>query len=432
AGIHATQAPPPQFAILRDGYSTGTVYKVRSEADCAILDQTPASVAYRLQNHPRVLLLSESGGTNVWLARRFSAESITVVQPDPEILNILRGPLAAPSGFVFSGKDIRVVHDEPRLFLEKPGNEKYDVIQIVSAEEMAAESRGAGGLQEDYLLTVEALRAAWKKLSSQGIISISRGSQTPPRDSLKLVMMMRTHLQNERITDFSRQIVLLQNYLADNILLFRSPDSSKIRKLPEIAKALAMEILYPPELSSASNQINDDQFPNLNEALGEVLSDRYREFVKTWIYDIRPSTDDRPFFRDFFRVHSIPWMKEVYSDQWYQNVELGFAILILIAIQALILSFLFLIVPVLIHLRRQIFDSSISNSGFTIFTTLLYFFAIGIGFMGFEIVAISRSALFLGDPLYAATTAISCLLLGAGIGSLFAGRRIERAAQSIR
>jgi hypothetical protein len=245
-------------------------------------------------------------------------------------------------------------------------------------------------------------------------------------------MMFRTHLQNEGINDFSKHIVLLQNYLADNILLFRSPDSDQIRKLPEIAKLLAMKIQYPPDLKTANDDVDDDNFPTLNEALSDVLSDQYHKFVNTWIYDVRPATDDRPFFRDFFRVQSIPWMKEVYSDQWYQNVELGFAILILIGIQTLILSFLFLILPVIIHLRRQVFSSLKPESGFSISTTLLYFFAIGIGFMGFEIVAISRAVLFLGDPLYAATTAISCLLLGAGIGSLVAGRRTGRASQSIK
>jgi hypothetical protein len=52
--------------------------------------------------------------------------------------------------------------------------------------------------------------------------------------------------------------------------------------------------------------------------------------------------------------------------------------------------------------------------------------------MGFEIFSISRSVLFLGDPLYAATTAISCLLFGAGIGSLVAGKRIDRAAKTLK
>ena len=42
------------------------------------------------------------------------------------------------------------------------------------------------GLAEDHLGTVEGLSAALDRLEHDGVLSVSRAIQTPPRDNLKL------------------------------------------------------------------------------------------------------------------------------------------------------------------------------------------------------------------------------------------------------
>lgn len=431
AGIHAVSAPPPEFAILRDGYFGGTVFRISSAEQATILDQTPTSLAYRLRPGAKTLLLGETGGTNVWLARRFAANHITVVQPDPTITGLLQGPLAKQAGYVFSQKDTTVVEKEPRLFVQSTP-EKFDVIQIVSAEEMAAESRGATGLQEDYLLTVEGLGATWDRLSTRGILSISRETQTPPRDSLKFVAALNTALLQRGVSHPSQKIVVLQNYLADTILVFRStPESIDLEKIRSISSLLALDIRWDGH-PIPGFAVPVDGLPSLAGAVSSILTNNGNLFIKNWMYDIRPPTDARPFFRDFFRIRAISWLREVYLDNWYQNVELGFAILLLVTAVTAILSFLFLIVPIVIYWRFGTAKAERTASRLGFGLTSLYFWAIGIGFMGFEIIAISRISLYLGDPLYSATTAITCLLVGAGAGSIFAGRNLDRSRGIIR
>jgi len=70
AGLKAEDVPPPQMALLADGDQVATVFKIDSAEEARILDHTPMALAYRFVPQPRVLLLGEAGGTNVWLARR--------------------------------------------------------------------------------------------------------------------------------------------------------------------------------------------------------------------------------------------------------------------------------------------------------------------------------------------------------------------------
>ena len=56
------------------------------------------------------------------------------------------------------------------------------------------------------------------------------------------------------------------------------------------------------------------------------------------------------------------------------------------------------------------------------FASLLFFAAIGVGFLTLEIVLIQRFVLFLGFPTYALSVVLFSLLVFTGIGSLLAGR----------
>ncbi|HEY2368962.1 MAG TPA: hypothetical protein VGH87_21345, partial [Polyangiaceae bacterium] len=58
-----------------------------------------------------------------------------------------------------------------------------------------------------------------------------------------------------------------------------------------------------------------------------------------------------------------------------------------------------------------------------------YFSFIGVGFMLVELPSAQRFVLFLGHPSYATTVVLTCLLLGAGVGSLRAARLSSRAIQ---
>src|ERR1700736_4955394 len=53
---------------------------------------------------------------------------------------------------------------------------------------------------------------------------------------------------------------------------------------------------------------------------------------------------------------------------------------------------------------------------------LLYFAAIGLGFMFVEVALLQRLTVFLGHPTYALTTILFALLIAGGVGSFLSGR----------
>jgi MFS family permease len=435
AGVEARQGPPPQLCILRDGNFAGTVYKIHSADDGKILDYTPASLAYQLRPGARTLLLGETGGINVWLARRHKSREIVVVQDDPQVVEIGRDLLPEGAGRVFTGPDIRLVEEEPRLYLEST-NDLFDIIQVVSAEEMAAETRGASGLSGDYLLTAEGLSTAFKRLAPDGILIIVRGIQVPPRDILKLATTMNTALEQAGVEKPAARIVIARNYLANLMLVFRKElTKGDLALLSSQLRKLRMDADWPRELiQSQEKQFSTEarsQLPSTVEALSRIFS-RDSQFIREWMYDIRPATDDRPYFRDFFLMRSIGWMRQVYRDQWYLRVELGFAILLLVVIEVVALASLVLLVPAILWWRTHRTPEDQKKTALPLWKTMAYFLLIGTGFMALEINCIARAEMFLGDPVFSTTLVISILLGGAGIGSAVATRKKDDRRQLMK
>ena len=417
AGLQAEVLPPGQVAILLDGELAGTVFKIQDINETAILDFTPQSLAYRLIKRPKVLLLGEVGGVNVWLAKRFGASKITVVQGNGQLNDLLRHELAHLSGNVFGMPDTEVVTLEPHVYVGRI-KEKFDIVHIVTAEGFAA----AGGLQslhEDYLLTTEAVAKCIGILSDRGIITLTRGIQSPPRDSLKIFSLFVSALKNTGLADPKDHLFLARNYLAANTLLMKQPvDDEFINRFRSLGKELLMDTEYFPGIKSEEiDQINKMEGPQganysfLHFGIMKILSEDRERFIRDWLYRISPPTDDKPYFLDFFTWRSLGSFMETYRGQWLQRLEFGYVVLVITFIAAAVFALLFILTP-LFWLR--------SGTGIKAarLSTGLYFLCLGFGFMFIEMVSIQKMTRYLGDPVSAASAAITSILIFSGIGSL--------------
>ena len=142
----------------------------------------------------------------------------------------------------------------------------------------------------------------------------------------------------------------------------------------------------------------------------------WADFLNQWVYDLRPPTDDKPYFHSFFRFESLPYFLEVYGDRWFQRVELGFAVVLATLVQVLVLGVILVLVPVLVvHRRRRARGSgSLWAVG--------HFALIGLGFMFLEMLFIQRLTRFLGDPIFATGAVLTSILVFAGAGSISQSR----------
>jgi hypothetical protein len=140
-------------------------------------------------------------------------------------------------------------------------------------------------------------------------------------------------------------------------------------------------------------------------------NDPYR-FAQSYAYNVAPVSDNAPFFFFTLKAGQILQPGREQAIDW--KVNLGVLVLVLVLAISLVAVLGFLILPLALQGRRQ---SALP---------LLYFVAVGLGYILVEIAFIQRFVLFLGHPTYALTVVIFLLMLSSGAGSLFSRRWLLR------
>jgi len=418
AGFTALSPPPPQLRILVDGHLAGTVFKIQSSQEAEILDHTPMSVPYRMSERPRVLLLGEVGGTNVWLARRWNPTSVTVVQGNPQIIELLNGPLAEAAGHVFSLPGVEAVAADPRLFLQAH-EERYDIIQLVRAEGMAVGVSSLLSVHEDFLLTREGLTLCLCRLRPDGLLAVTRQQQDPPRDNVKILATLAQALESLGIEEPGQHVVQFRNYLAVTTLASLTPlGAETCARLSLICEELQLDVEWAPcpevdyteQFARLTGPPGED-YSYYHYAAREIFSPQREEFLKDWVYDVQPACDNSPYFYNFFRWASIPLFQQVYGKAWFRKLELGYVVVAGVLIEVVIAGSLLILVPLLWLKRRSGKRSGRLATG-------TYFLLLGITYMLLEMVLIIKFTHFLGDPILSAGGVVSAFLVFSGLGSL--------------
>jgi len=425
AGFTALSPPPAQLRLLVDGNTAGTVFTIDSAEEAEILDHTPMSVPYRLVDRPSVLLLGEAGGTNVWLARRFDASSITVVQGNPQIVELMTGLLAAASGHVFSLRGVETVAADPRLFVESR-EDRFDIVQLVHAEGMAVGVSSLLSVHEDFLLTREGLALCLQRLHPGGLLAVTRQIQDPPRDNVKLLATAAEALESLGIQEPGRHVIQIRNYLAVTTIASLAPlDAATCEWLHSVAEQLQLDIEWAPcsGIDPTDQRAKLSGPPGANYsyyhyAAAEIFSPRREVFLHEWAYDVRPASDNRPYFYNFFRWRSLPLFRQVYGSTWFRKLELGYVVIIGVLIEVVVVGSILILLPLLWLKRRS------GQHGGRL-PIAVYFLLLGLSYMLLEIVLISKFTQFLGDPIFSAGGVVSAFLVASGLGSL-ASRRLFR------
>ena len=130
-------------------------------------------------------------------------------------------------------------------------------------------------------------------------------------------------------------------------------------------------------------------------------------FARQYAYNVAPVNDNAPFF--FFTVKLGQLFHQAGLQQGIDwKVNLGVAVLGMVLLISLLAVLAFLIVPLAVR----------GGGGRQHAMRLLYFIAVGLGYILVEIAFIQRFVLFLGHPTYALTVVVFLLLLASGGGSL--------------
>jgi hypothetical protein len=160
------------------------------------------------------------------------------------------------------------------------------------------------------------------------------------------------------------------------------------------------------------------------------------QFFRDYAFNLRPATDDRPYFFHFFRWRALPLMFRTFRQSWIPFSEWGYLILVATLAQATLLGILLIISPLLLLPRRSTpNDSPVAEplAGRAVrLQVFFYFVALGLGYLFVEMVLIQRLIFFLANPGYAVAVVLAGLLFVSGWGSAWASRQLRKGTSATR
>lgn len=153
-------------------------------------------------------------------------------------------------------------------------------------------------------------------------------------------------------------------------------------------------------------------------------------FVASYPYDVSPSTDDMPFFFNYYRWSSLldrlgdalSFRDARHADPTHFTYQTDFPVGHMILFASMLQIMLLAAVAILLPLRKLAKEGLRTPGAIGYFA---YFAALGLGFMLIEIALMQKLVIFLGHPTYALSVVLTSLLAAAGTGSLLSGRITE-------
>lgn len=398
---------PVKQAVFNNGDWFGPVVSWHPVDSPHILDYTTTALPYFIKKRNKVLVLYAATGSAVSHALSHDALDIDAVEPQRAIMDLLKYQLAKNNDSLFWRSQVTTHSTEPRTFLSKT-NKKYDLIQLPLVGSFGG---GAGlyAMQEEYLLTKEAFIRMWDLLEKDGMISITTWMDYPFRNPLKITATLAETLEHVGLPEYSSNLAAVRSWGTVTFILKKTPfipnDTMQMRRF---CNTYFFDPLLMPGLQQEErnfyNEINDTNFFSYTN---KILSADKKDLYKTYGFHIQPATDDKPYFSQFLRWQSLPYLAAVFGQQSVSFLELGWLISAITFLQVSLLALILIIVPLLKTGRRG------SNKGWI----FIYFGGLGIGYMLLEIVLIQKFILFFGNPVYAAAMVIGCMMLASGAGS---------------
>jgi spermine/spermidine synthase len=434
--------PATRVMFLDAGTAATGIEDLRPDVRTVLAKQSgeangDSAIAYLGKAHPKILIIGSGGGRQVLDGLKAGASSITAVEINSIINEIVASRMNDFWGNLYHQPEVHLVTDEGRSFVRR-SSEKYDAIISVHTISNAAVASGALSLAENYVLTREAFEDYLDHLTPDGTIFFTRPEFQIPR----LVSTAREVFTNRGMGSIANHVLVYSTLrqmqsqarlaFVGGFLLKRSEflpgELSEVRKALTVAApsgtgASALKILYAPD---------EKQPGSLYSRIIDAAD--FAEVQRTTDSQLEAATDDKPFFNQHMRWSRIRWKTIV--DLFSQNrpLEARLALedrpiaevtLLILLAQSIVVAGLCILLPLAVLDRR-----GLQTGGH--WSWLAYFAALGLGFIMVEVALLQRFLLFLGQPIYTYAVVLAGLLIFTGVGSYAAGKRNLELAQALK
>jgi hypothetical protein len=413
---------PPQAGLMLDGDSLMPISNLAPDSAEAqtLADHLPGGLALRLRPEANVLVIEAGTGMDVLMALAAGAERVTAVEENDLITGLLTGAYREYSHDLYSRPQVDVVNQSGRVFARQQGGAgrgDYDVVVVALTDPHRPVTSGAYSLTEDYLYTVEAFEDYLAALAPDGLLIVTRWLQTPPSESARLFGALAGTLANDGAGP-AEHLFAFRTLRTMTIVAARRPFD-----LSEIETALAFvdqrgydAVYYPGIKTEALNRHNLLAQPVYHDLFQQILADADQTYAD-YRFDMRPSTDNRPFFYHFFKWQQTPEIMAGLGMSWQPFGGSGYFVLVALLILVSLASAVLIIGPLLLKRRRSTAGPVVPVKAWR-WRVFLYFACLGLAFLFVEIPIAQRFILVLDKPVTALAIVLFALLLFSGLGSL--------------
>ncbi len=397
---------PAQDGLLVDGDDLSPVNRSGDVAGFA--GYLPTALPYRLRTGGRALVLEPRGGMEIQVALSQGAKSVVAVESNPLLIEAA-GPVYADDG-------VRTEIEEARSYARR-SDEFFDVVHLALSDTYRPVTSGAYSLGERYDLTVEAFEEYMARLQPGGLLVVERWLQLPPSEMLRAGSTAVEALRRTGVSEPADQMAVLRDWQVGLILVKNgvlTPD--ELAAIRRFAWARGLDLVALPGLEEEeANQFNVLEEPFYFRAFRQLLENPPALYASQ-SYDVRPPTDDQPFFFHFFKWEQTGEVLQQMGKTWQPWGGSGFLVLVALLMVAIAVSGALILLPLVLTRKG---GKKLEGPRLRV---LVYFGLLGMGFLFVELPLIQRFILFLGQPVYAFTAVVVSVLFFSGLGSLLSPR----------
>ncbi|MCG8434626.1 MAG: SAM-dependent methyltransferase, partial [Gammaproteobacteria bacterium] len=306
-GLTNTAAIPPQLGVFIDGDGPTAISRYQGKREeLRYLDFVTSAAAFHLVKNPSVLILGAGAGERILQASYHHADHIDAVELNPQITELVTDEFAEFAGWKHLQKHSNYHIAEARDYIAN-NTRQYDIIKLPLMDSPITAGASQYATLENYLFTREALRLFLQNLAPEGLLVVDLWARLPPRDMFKFVTTARATLESLGITEPQKHMAIIRSWRTSTLLVKSQPfTDDDIAAIKTFSADRSFDVVYFPGISELDvNRYNLLDEPLYYNGVQALLGKDADAFAQRYKFDIRPATDNRPYFFQFFKWRSL-------------------------------------------------------------------------------------------------------------------------------
>ena len=421
-------SPPKSYGIYKDGERISPLLK-KIPSDFSYVKGALSEFPYITHKNPTVLLIGSNGGYKILESVYNKPLKCTALVPQKPIYRLINDTFKKLNSDYLKINRVTIYNLSPFSYITK-NKDKYDIIEVAS--DFLNEH-----FNNRFSLTEDAILLYINSLKYGGILSIPVSIAELSVYPLKMINTIITALKNYGIKDPSNYIMVYRTAWTCQILVSnRAFSKSDIDKFKKFCDARSFDTPYYPGINPSSVTIWNDlpavSFKNgtydasnsptdsIMTALTHVFSSNAtsgKSFLSSNFFNLSPITIDKPDFYSILRLSKLPVLFSHISA--LPQKEIGYLINIIVLVQSILFALFILFFPVF-FLKKKLKSLRSYSSLFR--KTILYFSALGLGYLFIELSLIEKFSFFLENTSTSFGIILSTMLIFSGIGSSYSSK----------